>query len=236
MLTHRQTVASLCLTAVPQQVRPGDVVVGVLPLFHIFGMQVSMSLTLRAGGTLVTMPRFSLDTFLGVLDAYRVTRAELVAPIVLALAEHPAVDDYDLSSLRVITCGAAPLGAELARACADRLGCRVKQGFGMTELCGASHVAPDTGRDDPVGVRGSVQQLRPEVLVLAVVVRVHHRHPQADVVGDGTGPFGVARVNPGDQAGHKAEFPAQPAVHRDHVTRVRHALNALAHAFSGCVV
>ena len=152
MLTHRQLVASLCQTMVPHQVGAGDVVVGVLPMFHIFGMQVTMNATLRAGGTLVTIPRFSLDTFLGVLEAYRVTRAELVPPIVLALARHPAVDDYDLSSLRVIASGAAPLGPDLARACAARLGCRVKQGYGMTELGGASHLAPDTGRDDPESI------------------------------------------------------------------------------------
>ena len=152
MLTHRQLVASLCQTMVPHPVRAGDVVAGVLPLFHIFGMQVTMSATLRAGGTLVTIPRFSLDSFLGALEAYRVTRAELVPPIVLALANHPAVDDYDLSSLRVIASGAAPLGPDLARACAARLGCRVKQGYGMTELGGASHLAPDTGRDDPESI------------------------------------------------------------------------------------
>ena len=152
MLTHRQLVASLCQTMVPHQVGAGDVVAGVLPMFHIFGMQVTMNATLRAGGTLVTIPRFSLDSFLGVLEAYRVTRAELVPPIVLALARHPAVDDYDLSSLRVIASGAAPLGPDLARACAARLGCRVKQGYGMTELGGASHLAPDTGRDDPESI------------------------------------------------------------------------------------
>jgi len=152
MLTHRQLVSSLCQTMVPHRVRAGDVVVGVLPMFHIFGMQVTMNLTLRTGGTIVTMPRFSLDSFLGVLQAYRVTRAELVPPIVLALAKHPAVDNYDLSRLQVISSGAAPLGPELARACADRLGCRVKQGYGMTELGGASHFAPDTGRDDPESI------------------------------------------------------------------------------------
>ena len=152
MLTHRQLVASLCQTMVSHQVGAGDVVAGVLPMFHIFGMQVTMNATLRAGGTLVTIPRFSLDSFLGALEAYRVTRAELVPPIVLALANHPAVDDYDLSSLRVIASGAAPLGPDLARACAARLGCRVKQGYGMTELGGASHLAPDTGRDDPESI------------------------------------------------------------------------------------
>jgi acyl-CoA synthetase (AMP-forming)/AMP-acid ligase II/NAD(P)-dependent dehydrogenase (short-subunit alcohol dehydrogenase family) len=149
MLTHRQLVSSLCQTIVPHAVRADDVVVAVLPMSHIFGMQVTMNLTLRAGATLVTLPRFNLDGFLGVLESYRVTRAELVPPIVLALAKRPEVDSYDLSSLRVITSGAAPLGPDLARACAERLGCRVKQGYGMTELAGASHLGLDVGRNDP---------------------------------------------------------------------------------------
>jgi acyl-CoA synthetase (AMP-forming)/AMP-acid ligase II/NAD(P)-dependent dehydrogenase (short-subunit alcohol dehydrogenase family) len=149
MLTHRQLVSSLCQTIVPHAVRAEDVVVAVLPMSHIFGMQVTMNLTLRAGATLVTLPRFSLDGFLAVLETYRATRAELVPPIMLALAKRPEVDRYDLSSLRVITSGAAPLGPDLARACAKRLGCRVKQGYGMTELAGASHLGPDVGRDDP---------------------------------------------------------------------------------------
>jgi acyl-CoA synthetase (AMP-forming)/AMP-acid ligase II len=152
MLTHRQLVASLCQSVVPHQVRADDVVVAVLPMFHIFGMQVSMSLTLRAGATLVTLPRFSLDSLLGVVEAYRVTRAELVPPIVLALAKRPEVDRYDLSSLKIILSGAASLGPDLARACAERLGCRIGQGYGMTELGGATHLAPDTGRDDPESI------------------------------------------------------------------------------------
>jgi acyl-CoA synthetase (AMP-forming)/AMP-acid ligase II len=152
MLTHHQLVSSLVQTLVPSAVGAGDVVVAVLPLYHIYGMQATMNLALRAGATLVTLPRFSLDSFLRALETYRVTRADLVPPLVLALAKQPAVDGYDLSGLRVITSAAAPLGPDLARACAERLGCRVKQGYGMTELGGASHVAPDEGRDDPESV------------------------------------------------------------------------------------
>jgi acyl-CoA synthetase (AMP-forming)/AMP-acid ligase II len=68
---------------------------------------------------------------------------------VLALANSELVDRYDLTSLRTVTAGAAPLGADLACACAERIGCRVKQGFGMTELGGGTHIAPDDGPDWP---------------------------------------------------------------------------------------
>lgn len=152
MLSHRNVVASLCQTRLVQLVRPGDVLIAVLPLFHIAGMQVSLNLALHEGATIVTMPRFDLETFLRLVQQYRATRVDIVPPIVLALAKQSVVDHYDLSSLRVITSGAAPLGGELARSCADRLGCRVKQAYGMTELGGPSHLAPDTGRDDPESI------------------------------------------------------------------------------------
>jgi acyl-CoA synthetase (AMP-forming)/AMP-acid ligase II len=152
VLTHRSLVASLCQTLAAQEVGERDVVIGVLPMFHLYGMQGSLNLPLHAGATVVLMPRFDLETLLRLFQEHRVTRADLVPPILLALAKHPAVDRYDVSSLRVIMSAAAPLGAELARACAKRLGCRVKQGFGMTELGGATHVAPDRGRDDPESI------------------------------------------------------------------------------------
>jgi acyl-CoA synthetase (AMP-forming)/AMP-acid ligase II len=124
----------------------------VLPLFHIYGMQVTMNLALAAGATIVTVGRFGLESFLQIMQDQRVTRADLVPPIVLALAKDPAVERYDLSSLRVITSAAAPLGEDLAELCAERLGCRVKQAYGMTELGGATHFAPDEGDSRPESI------------------------------------------------------------------------------------
>jgi acyl-coenzyme A synthetase/AMP-(fatty) acid ligase/pimeloyl-ACP methyl ester carboxylesterase len=152
VLTHRNLVASLCQTRTVHRVRDDDVVIAVLPLFHIYGMQVTLNLGLSAGATVVVMPRFELETFLRLVQEHRVTRADLVPPIVLALAKQPIVDSFDLSSLRVVTSGAAPLGADLALACAQRLGCRVKQAYGMTEFGGGTHIAPDVGRDDPESI------------------------------------------------------------------------------------
>jgi NAD(P)-dependent dehydrogenase (short-subunit alcohol dehydrogenase family) len=62
------------------------------------------------------------------------------------------VDDYDASSLRVLVSAAAPLGAGLAHACARRLGCRVVQGYGLTELAGGTHAAPEDGPDRPESI------------------------------------------------------------------------------------
>jgi acyl-CoA synthetase (AMP-forming)/AMP-acid ligase II/NAD(P)-dependent dehydrogenase (short-subunit alcohol dehydrogenase family) len=149
MLTHRNLVASLCQTRLVHRVTRDDVVLAALPLFHIFGFQATLNLALLEGATVVVLPRFTLDAFLRAVQRYRVTRAEVVPPIVLTLANSAIVDEYDLSSLRVLTAGGAPLAADCARACARRLGCRVKQGYGMTELAGATHLAPDGGPDRP---------------------------------------------------------------------------------------
>jgi acyl-CoA synthetase (AMP-forming)/AMP-acid ligase II len=141
-LSHRNLVASLCQARAVHQVRATDVVIAALPLFHIYGLQVTLNLALREGATVVTMPRFELEAFLRLVQDYRISRADVVPPIVLALATQPAVDGHDLSSLQVVTSGAAPLGTGLAQACARRLGCRVKQAYGLTELGGATHIAP----------------------------------------------------------------------------------------------
>jgi long-subunit acyl-CoA synthetase (AMP-forming) len=98
------------------------------------------------------MPRFDLREFLQLMQEHKVTRVNVVPPIVLALAKQPAVDDYDTSSLRILSSGAAPLGADPAQACAERPGCRVNQAYGMTEI-GMSHAMPDDadGSPDSIG-------------------------------------------------------------------------------------
>ena len=93
----------------------GRVTLAVLPFFHCYGMQALMNGTLRRGTTCVTMPRFDLANFLGLIQEYRVTTLFLVPPIVLALAKSPLVDEFDLSSLATVTSGAAPLGVRCRR-------------------------------------------------------------------------------------------------------------------------
>jgi acyl-CoA synthetase (AMP-forming)/AMP-acid ligase II len=142
MLTHYNLVSNLRQAEGCEPLPEDDVLVAVLPFFHIYGMVMILSQGLYRGATLVTMPRFDLEEFLRVLQDYAVTRAYTVPPIVLALAKHPLVDKYDLSPLRAIACGAAPLGPEVAAACAERLGKVVRQGYGMTEASPLTHFTP----------------------------------------------------------------------------------------------
>ncbi|MBI3634813.1 MAG: 4-coumarate--CoA ligase family protein [Candidatus Rokubacteria bacterium] len=170
MLTHRNLVANLQQTEGMEGFdgfSGRDVVVAVLPFFHIYGMVVIMMLSLAQGGTLVTMPRFDLMEFLGLIQKYRVTILPIVPPIVVGLVKHPAVAQFDLSSVRLVFSGAAPLGEEMARELSGKLGCPVVQGYGMTEASPVTHLSPT--RNAPVKP-GSIGKVVPNTEVKIVDV------------------------------------------------------------------
>ncbi|MEM7271791.1 MAG: AMP-binding protein [Actinomycetota bacterium] len=153
MLTHDNLVANLAQSSPVLQYGEDEVALAVLPFFHIYGMQILMNGLLAEGITVVTMPRFDMEQGLGLIQEHKVTQFFAVPPIVLGLAKHPAVDQFDLSSLRKIFCGAAPLGGELAEEAATRIGCAVVQGYGMTELSPVSHAtAGDDAKSGSSGV------------------------------------------------------------------------------------
>ncbi|MEE8601254.1 4-coumarate--CoA ligase family protein [Euzebya tangerina] len=153
MLTHQNLVANVVQFSEPQGFTEDEAFVAVLPFFHIYGMQVLMNAGLNVGATIVTMPRFDLEQFLSLNDQYECTRAYVAPPIVVALAKHPLVDQFDLTNLQQIFSGAAPLSAEVGEEAGGRLGCEVVQGYGMTELSPVSHTTvPGDYKPGSVGV------------------------------------------------------------------------------------
>jgi acyl-CoA synthetase (AMP-forming)/AMP-acid ligase II len=142
MLSHRNLVVNVDQTIIAGDFQPGEKTAAFLPLFHIYGMTVLMNIHLAGGGALVTMPRFDLPLFLQISQDYKCRRMWVVPPVALALAKHPLVDDYDLTSLEQVFIAAAPSGAELSDTIAKRLNCTALQGFGMTELSPVSHIIP----------------------------------------------------------------------------------------------
>jgi 4-coumarate--CoA ligase len=160
-LTHHNLVANVAQSLAPSALTADEKIIAVLPFFHIYGMQVLMNMGLRAGATVITMPRFDLEQFLRLHQDHGITRSFVAPPIVVALAKHPMVDRYDLSSLRQVFSGAAPLSAELALEAGRRLGCEVVQGYGMTEMSPVSHMTPPGGfKPGSVGVTAPNTELR----------------------------------------------------------------------------
>ncbi len=188
MLTHANLVANICQIQAAYPIESDDTLIGALPFFHIYGMTVIMNQGLHAGATIVTMPRFELEQFLELIERHSVSRAYVVPPIALALGKHPAIEGRDLSSLRTIMSGAAPLGGELCEQVARRIDCRVIQGYGLTETSPVTHtirphgqnkagsigpplpgtecrlVDPASGEDVGIGERGELWIRGPQVM------------------------------------------------------------------------
>ena len=158
MLTHRNLVANVLQVGVQADVSEDEVLLGVLPFFHIYGLVVVMALALSRGATVVTMPRYDLAQMLDLVERHRITRAMLVPPIILALAKSRLVDGRDLSSLRIVKSGAAPLDASLANAAAARIGAVIVQGYGMTEASPVTNLVADA---DGMRKPGSIGPLVP---------------------------------------------------------------------------
>lgn len=157
MLTHRSVATNLAQLDALIPAGPDDRLLAVLPFFHMYGMTALMNAPLRGGATVVVLPRFDLEQFLAAIATHRVTAVYVAPPIVLALAKHPLVTRYDLSSLRYLVSAAAPLDGELAAACSRRLGLPpVLQAYGMTELSPGSHVVPLDAPNPPPGAVGTL--------------------------------------------------------------------------------
>mmetsp|Transcript_10763 Transcript_10763/g.15983 ORF Transcript_10763/g.15983 Transcript_10763/m.15983 type:complete len:593 (-) Transcript_10763:110-1888(-) len=106
-----------------------------LPFFHIYGLMASLLYSAWKGNELITTSgRFDLETFCSLVQEHKPERAHLVPPIILGLGKHPVVDNYDLSSIKMIISAAAPLGLETEKMTKKRLGTNIKQAWGMSEL------------------------------------------------------------------------------------------------------
>lgn len=156
MLSHRNLVANVAQCRVNIDLKADDRVLAVLPFFHIYGMTVLLNLALKQRATLVTMPRFDLVDFLQNIQTYKCTYLYIAPPIAVALAKHPIVDQFDISTVHTVFSGAAPLDGETAEIAARRINARMMQGYGMSELSPVSHAMPYTRDDVPVSSVGTL--------------------------------------------------------------------------------
>jgi long-chain acyl-CoA synthetase len=112
---------------------PGDVVMGCLPLFHVFGMTCGLLSAASSGATLALLPRFDPAEALRMIAAERVTVFEGVPTMYTAMLAAADRDDVDVSSLRVCVSDGAAMPVEVLRALEERFGCTVLEGYGLSE-------------------------------------------------------------------------------------------------------
>lgn len=160
MLSHKNVVANVLLLAAGEEGHltwnsgpdgSGDRTLAFLPFFHIYGdpcpthtkssrthdvlgLACEVLQALYQGFTAVVMRTFTFESFLALVERHKITAVYLVPPVLLRLAKDPMVDKYNLSSLRMLSSGAAPLTKDLTRAVYQRLRIPTKQGYGISEL------------------------------------------------------------------------------------------------------
>ncbi|VEN46207.1 unnamed protein product [Callosobruchus maculatus] len=134
---------------------PSDALLVVIPLFHAFGFML-MYMNLIRGKSVILLDKFQPRVFLEAIVKYRVTRLSVPPPLVLFLVKHPLVKEYDLSSLKEVRSGAAPLGAKIQKELKEKLHIQhMSQAFGMTETIFAVLISPP-GAEGKIGSSGKV--------------------------------------------------------------------------------
>jgi acyl-CoA synthetase (AMP-forming)/AMP-acid ligase II len=158
MLSHYNLVANVYQIIGPNAaiLTPDDVMLCFLPLYHIYGLTVALTLSLALGSTLVLMPRFDMQKLCALLVQEGVTMMPMVPPAINALCQAAEAGIFPKNhKVRWIKSGAAPLAPELARRLADLTGIFVAQGYGMTEASPVTHVGyiapPEMSRPASIG-------------------------------------------------------------------------------------
>ncbi|GAA5896926.1 hypothetical protein JCM8208_006114 [Rhodotorula glutinis] len=155
--TSAYNMTSVLSILAPVKTYEDDVQLAVLPLNHIYGLTKLVHWPVLWGNPVVVMPKFEIQALCTLVQRYRGTFLMLVPPIALQLARDPIVDKFDMSSLRIIISGAAPLGPELEQELATRLPkATVLQAYGLTESSPTTHMGI-------IPKRGSIGPLLPQM-------------------------------------------------------------------------
>lgn len=198
MLTHRNCVANVLQTRYFGEFYPGEeVVLGVIPLFHVYGMTVVMNLGLHLGGTLVLLPRFDPREAAQMVGQHRVTLWPGVPTMYIALLQVPDLDNDAISSIRICNSGSAPMPIDVMKQFEERTGGAILEGYGLSETSPVTHghaqwmtrkpgtvgiavpstefriVDPKSLIDVPVGELGEVWVRGPQVM------KGYWNHPEA---------------------------------------------------------
>jgi long-chain acyl-CoA synthetase len=153
MLTHRNLVANTLQVRAwfANMARPdgGEVVMGVLPLFHIYAITAIMNFSIRGGGTMLLQPRFVVGDVLKCIDREHPDLFPGVPTMYMALNNAPNLARYNLRCLKGALSGAAPLPREVQARFEALTGCQMVEGYGLTEASPVTHCSPLQGQRKP---------------------------------------------------------------------------------------
>lgn len=142
-ITHGNIVANCELQRVYIDAHPEeDVVLGMLPWFHITGMECQLNLSAYLGTPLVAIGRFDLETVLAAIQRYRCTATTLIATVNVAIANYPGTRNYDLSSMKTCCSGGAPVPQAVAERWEAVTGFKLIEGYGLSETTAPTHINP----------------------------------------------------------------------------------------------
>ncbi len=190
MLSHRNLAANALQVQawIPDFKEGAEVVLGVIPFFHVYGMTVAMNLALVGGGKLVLLPRWDTKEVLRTIVRTHPSLFPGVPTMYVAINTYGKVSDYDLTSIRACISGSAPLPVEVAETFEKITGARLVEGYGLTESAPVTHANPiyglrkkgsiglplpsvdakvvdDEGRPLPVGETGELVVKGPNVML-----------------------------------------------------------------------
>jgi long-chain acyl-CoA synthetase len=132
-LTHSNLAINADVMKQVFSIRPEDVILGALPLFHAFGQTCALNTAVSAGASLVLIPRFDAGRALTAIADDRVTVFEGVPTMYSALLHHPDREQFDVSALRLCVSGGAALPVEVLRSFEEAFGCVILEGYGLSE-------------------------------------------------------------------------------------------------------
>ncbi|MFC4409845.1 long-chain-fatty-acid--CoA ligase [Chungangia koreensis] len=191
MLTHKNLIsnASMCEKWLYKIEKGEETVMGILPLFHVYGMTTVLILSVMQGNKMVLLPKFDVETALKTIDKQKPTIFPGAPTLYIGLLNHPDVSKYDLSSIKACVSGSAPLPVDVQDRFERVTGGKLVEGYGLTETSPITHanflwdidrvkgsigvpwpdteaaiLSMETGEPVPAGEKGEIAIKGPQVM------------------------------------------------------------------------
>jgi long-chain acyl-CoA synthetase len=148
MLTHYNLGANVqqCIAMLYELKEKKQVLLGILPYFHIYGLTVCVNFPTAIGATLVPMPRFSPRDVLKTIEKTKPTIFPSAPSIFMALLQQKDISKFDLSSIKYCISGSAPIPVEIIERFKEFTGAEIIEGYGLTEASPITHLNPLRGK------------------------------------------------------------------------------------------